>query len=140
MKKKVLLLLMATMVYSIAVISQDAEVKHPIEEKLSKCLDDSITTVGMCNCITEAAVAWDKELNKYYKLLKDELDEPAQLLLREAQRKWITYRDNEIKFIDHYYSEVKVGTMYSMFAEDRKKEIVRKRAEELQQYYEELEY
>ena len=140
MEKKIIFLLLVTVISTVAAISQDTEVKHPIEEKLSKCLDDSITNVGMCNCLTAAAVAWDKELNKYYKLLKDELEEPAQLLLRESQRKWITYRDNEIKFIDHYYSEVKVGTMYSMFAEDRKKEIVKQRAEELRQYYEELEY
>ena len=138
--KKIVIILLATVTYSVALFSQETEVKHPIEEKLSKCLDDSITTVGMCNCLTEAAKAWDKELNKYYKLLKDELDESGQLLLREAQRKWITYRDNEIKFINYYYSEVKVGTMYSMFAEDRKKEIVRERAEELQEYYEELDY
>lgn len=134
-----ILILSILLLMSTSVFSQSTE-EHPIEKKLSKCLEDSMATVPACNCMYEAQIAWDKELNKYYKLLMNGLDEPTKLALREAQRKWIVYRDKEFLYLEKYYHEFKQGTMYDIFAADRKKEIVKLRALELKNYYEELEY
>ena len=44
----------------------------------------------------ETEEEWDKALNDNYKALMDNLETDNQNRLREAQRKWITYRDAEI--------------------------------------------
>jgi uncharacterized protein YecT (DUF1311 family) len=47
------------------------EIKHPIDQRLADCLDvsENQITMGMVNCAQKAEDEWDKELNKYYKLL-----------------------------------------------------------------------
>lgn len=94
----------------------------------------------MCNCTINARESWDKELNKYYGLLKTKLPKEAFETLKESQKQWILYRDKEYAFISKYFYEVKQGTMWYAVAENKKKEIVKTRAVELKVYYEMLEY
>lgn len=115
------------------------EEKHPIDQRLADCFDisENQTTVGMVNCAEKATEEWDQELNKYYKLLMGVLSSSEKELLRQAQRKWLGYRDSEIKFSDqmHYNLE---GTMWRIAAAERMTNILRDRALTLKVYYETL--
>jgi uncharacterized protein YecT (DUF1311 family) len=123
---------------SSAVFSQDIEGdKNSIDIALENCLDidSNQTTVGMMECAYTAEEAWDKELNKYYRLLMQNLAEEDKALLKTAQKNWLTYRDSERDFEGSAYYNLQ-GTMYRVFAADRYMEITKERAEDLRVYYE----
>lgn len=115
--------------------------ENTIDVSESKCLNkDDISNAEMCNCTIKATESWDKELNKYYSLLKTKLPKEAFEILKESQKQWISYRDKEYTFISKFYYEVKEGTMWYAVAANKKKEIVKTRAIELKEYYEMLEF
>jgi uncharacterized protein YecT (DUF1311 family) len=127
---------------SFAIFSQTKNKKEQsIDVQESKCLKkDNISNAEMCNCSIIARQSWDKELNKYYNLLKAKLAKEKFEILKESQKHWIAYRDKEFSFISKFYYEVKEGTMWYSIAENNKTEIVKSRALELIQYYETLDY
>ena len=118
-------------------ISQNQiEKKYAIDIAEEKCLEKKdISNAEMCNCTIEARESWDKELNKYYGLLKTKLPKEAFDVLKESQKQWLIYRDNEFLFITKFYYEVKEGTMWYAIAQNQKMQIVKKRAIELENYY-----
>lgn len=130
MKKIVLLLLllpfMAFPQYS------DGE-KHPLDTQFELC--EAGNTVEMIECAAKKYEAWDKEMNKYYKLLMGILGKEEKAALIESQRKWITYRDAEIAFAATL-NRNKDGTMWPVIFGSTKAGIVRTRAMELIGYYE----
>jgi len=125
---------------SIVAFSQTKK-ENPIDVLESKCLNkDNISNADMCNCTIQARESWDKELNKYYNLLKTKLPKEAFETLKESQKQWLVYRDKEYSFISKYFYEVKQGTMWYAVAENKKKEIVKTRARELEEYFKMFEY
>ena len=98
-------------------------------------IDSNMTTAGMNNCTNIATDEWDKEMNKYYKLLIDSLNNNEKEKLKEAQRQWLTYRDKELIFSYEMYGN-KDGTMWTNVSTGRHLEIVKQRAIELKAYYE----
>ena len=129
-------------IFSFTVFSQTKSKKEnliDIQEK--KCLDkDDISNADQCNCIIAAQEGWDKELNRYYNLLKTKLKNEDFEVLKNSQKQWISYRDKEFLFISKYFFELKQGTMWYCIADGKKKEIIKSRALELKNYYEMLEY
>ncbi|WP_424983558.1 lysozyme inhibitor LprI family protein [Maritalea sp. S77] len=91
------------------------------EHSLSECIgaasnvcmeeeEGGMTTVGMASCIMRENSWWDSILNINYQNLKQIL-EPKQFEdLRDAQRKWIAYRDASCAFHYNYWGN---GTMRS---------------------------
>ena len=136
--KKVLIL--SFMFLSIVVFSQNKK-ENPIDALESKCLNkENISNADMCNCTIQARESWDKELNKYYNLLKTKLPKETFETLKESQKQWLAYRDKEYAFISKYFYEVQQGTMWYAVAESKKREIVKTRALELEVYYKMLAY
>lgn len=126
---------------SVSIFSQNKNQQNFIDIEESKCFDkQDISNAEMRKCSIKARESWDKELNKYYNLLASKLPKDAFEILKFSQKEWIIYRDKEFKFITKFYFEVKKGTMWYNIAENKKKEIVRNRALELQMYFENLEY
>lgn len=127
---------------SVPIFSQDKDQQENfIDVAESKCLDKKeISNAQMLECSIKARGSWDKELNKYYNLLAAKLPKDAFEILKASQKEWIIYRDKEFKFISKLYYEVKDGTMWYGFAENKKKEIIKTRALELQMFLEDLEY
>jgi len=125
---------------SVVAFSQTKK-EYPIDVLESKCLNkENLSNADMCNCTIQARESWDKELNKYYNLLKTKLPKEAFETLKESQKQWLVYRDKEYAFISKYFYEVQQGTMWYAVAENRKKEIVKSRAVELEGYYKMFEY
>lgn len=136
--KKVFII--AFLLLSVVTFSQ-AKKENPIDILESKCLSKkNISNAEMCNCTIQARESWDKELNKYYSLLKTKLPKEAFETLKESQKQWLVYRDKEYAFISKYFYEVKQGTMWYAVSESKKRDIVKTRAVELEGYYKMLEY
>ena len=112
-----------------------AQDNNPIDKELSDCMDKNPSTQGMLKCIDNAYSKWDDELNNYYKKLTGVLDDEGKASLKDAQRKWIEFRDLEFKNIEYIYSK-KDGTMYLPMQAIDRMEIIKKRALELKDYYE----
>ena len=142
MGKKLLFLFALIILPALAYSQGDTQEKHPIDVWYENCIDSNGSTMGMIMCADSAAVLWDIELNKNYKLLMDVLVDKAKEDLREAQREWITFRDKEMQAISSYYEYVYEimggGTMYPMLASGARMEVIRKRALELKGMYDEL--
>jgi len=122
---------------TIFTFGQESETeKHPIDIKVEECLaiPSNQTTIGMIDCIQTAMEEWDAELNKYYKLLMNNLDNNEQDKLRDAQRQWLVFRDKEFEFIGTRYGKME-GTMFNIIEADSRNNIVRQRALELKSYY-----
>ncbi len=142
MMGKKLLLLAVFIAVPLFAHAQDKESEHPIDVWTSQCMEKDGSTMGMIQCSDSAAVLWDIELNRVYKLLMDNLGEDAKSALREAQREWIKFRDKEFELISSYYTYIYEimggGTMYPMLAAGARAEVVRKRALALISLYDEL--
>jgi uncharacterized protein YecT (DUF1311 family) len=122
--------------------SQSTETKmteFPIDISLKGCLDsaENQTTVGMMDCGGRARESWDREMNKYYKLLMQQLNENEKAKLRAAQKKWLEYRDAEFENAGAIYYGME-GTMWRIVAVNTQMNLVRQRALDLQSYYENL--
>jgi uncharacterized protein YecT (DUF1311 family) len=120
------------------VCAQQAE-KHPIDMHYEGCLsiDSNQTTYGMMHCAQLAEEEWDAELNKSYKQLMEALSPENQVKLRDAQRKWLAFRDSERTFSGDMHYDMQ-GTMYHVMAADREAEIVKERALNLERYLDTL--
>ena len=139
MTKKILIT--ALVFCSLNSFSQTTKKENAIDALESKCLNaPNISNAEMCNCTIQAREAWDKELNKYYGLLKIKLSTKAFAVLQQSQKEWMLYRDKEYAFISKFYYEVQSGTMWYTVAENQKKEIVKTRALELQQYFKMMDF
>lgn len=127
---------------SVSIFSQNKnQQENFIDIEESKCFDkQDISNAEMRKCTIKARESWDKELNKFYNLLASKLPKDAFEILKASQKEWIIYRDKEFKFITKFYFEVKEGTMWYNIAENKKKEIVKNRALELQMYFQNLDY
>jgi len=95
------------------------------------------STAGMIACAREAETAWDKELNRYYQLLMNVLKAAEKEKLRQSQRNWLMYRDSEFEFSGLFHNNME-GSMYLIFAADKRVEVVRQRTLELKYYYEDM--
>jgi uncharacterized protein YecT (DUF1311 family) len=130
MKKILLLVLLVPFI----AFSQDIEKeKHPIDIQFADCKNGN--TAEMLECTYNEYEAWDKEMNKYYKLLMGVLGEEEKARLKEAQRKWIAFRDAEIEF-SATLNRNKQGTMWPVIHAANKIAIVRQRTIDLTGYYE----
>lgn len=107
--------------------------RHPIDQLLEKCIEADETTVGMVMCAEEAHQRWDKELNRVYTILMQQIGGAQKRVLREAQRQWIVFRDKETEFITKFYSEQ--GSIFRVFAANDIMALTKSRVERLLYYY-----
>ena len=71
-----------------------------IEKYQERYMDYDYSTAGMRTATYDAAYKYDSLLNKYYKKLLTVLKKSDKPILVNAQKSWITFRDNEIKLIE----------------------------------------
>ena len=104
---------------------------------MGKCTAKNASDAGMITCLQKAETDWDKELNKYYKLLLIKLDTSQQKKCRDSQRQWLIYKDKEVNFFTDIFSK-KDGSMWNLLIADKRMQIIRQRVVELIGYYETL--
>jgi uncharacterized protein YecT (DUF1311 family) len=106
---------------------------HPIDDALQKCMDNAKSTADMVACEDEAYKRWDEELNRIYGELGKRVDAKQREALKSSQLAWIKFRDQELQWVGALYGGFD-GTMYQPMRIDAAKEVVRRRAGELQHY------
>ncbi len=129
------ILIIPLLLFNAHVRGQDT---NQIDVRLKACLDSSqnYTTVGMNHCIYCAEMAWDAEMNRYYKLLQEVLSTQAKIQLKTSQINWLSFRDSEFKTINIIYDLQ--GTMWSNVRADARMELIKQRALVLKEYYDTL--
>lgn len=113
--------------------------QYPIDTELEKCNseDTNQTTNGMMNCEAVARDAWEKEMNKFLKLLSDTLTGAELFKLQESQNNWVKYKNAEFDFSSSFYYGLQ-GSIWKIAAVSRQSELFRQRALEFQMYYDAL--
>ena len=89
---------------------------------------EAMTTAAMRGCLTKQYQAIDKELNHVYQQVMSQLHPPRQTKLRDAQRRWILFRDTHAEF---EASAVKGGTMHALVYLSALTSLTEKRVDEL---------
>jgi uncharacterized protein YecT (DUF1311 family) len=109
---------------------------YPLDEFLDRCLaqPNHGSTASQVECTNQARQRWDDEMNQDYRRLADHLGLKAQALLRDAQRRWLQYRDADQLLIDAVY-ELTKGTMFAPMQAYSHLRLVRERSLMLKSYY-----
>jgi len=123
----------------VSVDASFAETNHPIDLKEAQCIEKDDSTAGMANCTKQSDDVWDQEVNKYYSLLMKKLNKDQTNKLRQAQRSWLEYRDKEIENISSFFS-TKEGAMWVNVRGANYRDLIKRRALDLKEYYDLLEY
>jgi uncharacterized protein YecT (DUF1311 family) len=107
----------------------------PIDKAATECLNSPAgqTTAGMVDCSHKAFVAYDKQLNEIYQKVLASVDPESAKQIRDAQRKWVAWREAQIK-ADNGPWRADRGTIASMDIEAMNVDAVRARIKELQYY------
>ena len=90
-----------------------AEKQNPIDFEVEKLLNKDPSTAGQMRAFSQGYDLWDEELNKAYQDLMSflENDQEGKTALRNSQRLWIKFREQEFIFLQKLYAK-KEGTMY----------------------------
>ncbi len=111
-----------------------------VEKTLEKLLDADPSTHGTNYGLSIAMQGYDFLLNKYYKLLLSSLNKNDQIVLKNAQKAWLNFRDEEAKLIsllrDGKYSGG--GTMQSTIELSLLLSLYKERVIELFYHYDEI--
>lgn len=70
-----------------------------IQRIMEKTMDADYSTHGMNNAVNELTAAYDKLLNKYYKLILTKLSTADKQIFITAQRSWLAFRKAEENLI-----------------------------------------
>lgn len=97
---------------------------HPIDILQTGCLEKAETTLAMGMCHGEARERWDRELNRVYLALVEDLREEHHATLQAAQRAWMEFRDCEIEAISAVYGED--GSLWKVLAAEQVVDLTRR--------------
>lgn len=111
----------------------------PIDAWMGAAMDQAVSTPEMVEVYTQAAQKWDDRLNRVYQACRARLKKPQdRATLKEAQRKWLAYRDAERDLINTmcYFTPdgSPAGTIAQVIAAGKLVELVRERVLRLEDY------
>lgn len=132
MKKIFTIVLILTSIFS---YSQEMDITKDtakIEQEYLKNIDKATGDIEMALVVGNTIEAYDKLLNKYYTACLKKIPVDKKQILINAQRSWLSFRDNEKKLIELKYSGGP-GANISMISEDVLK-LYRQRVIELYDY------
>jgi len=94
------------------------------------CFERAMTTADMVVCADQEYQRLDQELNRVYAALLAEMTPAQAQLLRDAQRRWLSFRDAEFSAINGVY-DAQDGTLYRVLRLGQRNQVVRHRVEQL---------
>ena len=94
------------------------------------CKENAYSTAAMEDCNDKALRDWEIELNDNYKKLLDDptKDDKQRTSLKQIQRLWLKYRENNCKYYASIYSE---GTLSPIMYGNCMAKMTKDRADEL---------
>lgn len=87
----------------------------------------------MTDCSHQAYLAYDKRMNEVYQRIMHNADPQSRVLIRNAQRQWLAYRDAQLK-ADNGPWRADRGSMASPDIETLNVDAIRTRIDELNYY------
>lgn len=105
----------------------------PLDREFAECFFGDATTSVQVECATRAGEAWDARLDSNHSSLRAGLPVDDRDVLRDAQRRWIEFRDAEFEALDAIH-RTKQGTMYYPLRVQARHEVVQVRAMQLDAY------
>lgn len=109
----------------------------PVAAELAKatntsdaCFQRANTTADMVVCADQEYQRLDQELNRVYAALLAEMTPAQAQSLRDAQRRWVAFRDAEFNAINGVYDSLD-GTIYRLLRLGQRNQVVRHRVEQL---------
>ncbi len=106
-----------------------------VEQKMREMIDQNPSTFGMSEAASEYEKGYDELLNKYYKLLREKLNDDGKKALTDAQRNWIKFRDSETELITELVrnaaEENGGGSIWGVIGINTQVEVTRRRVFEL---------
>lgn len=107
-----------------------------ISERNRLYTQEAVSTLALVKATLRTRDDYDRLLNKLYVQLTEALREEDRELLRQSQRQWIRFRDNEVKLsgalTKEYYSGG--GSIQVLYAASRVMELTKNRVLELYHY------
>ena len=82
--------------------AMSGELRACIGEYTEACIaaaGDDVTNADMIGCASDEAAAWDGELNRAYRALRDSMAPTPAARLLTAQRAWIEMRDADCAYL-----------------------------------------
>lgn len=131
MKKLVLGILFLVSISSNS-LAKDTE--NSIDKILNDCFKKNSITQAQIECVDKAKVIWQKELDKYYKLLLKRCSKETALVLTKSQNNWLIFKKTELKLINELYKN-RHGSMFLSMQEYEEVKLIRSRALVLKDYY-----
>jgi uncharacterized protein YecT (DUF1311 family) len=118
--------------------------KDPIDAWMDAAMEQAVSTPEMVAVYTEAVKKWDERLNRVYQACRAKLKRPQdRAALKEAQRKWLAYRDAEQELITAvcYFTPdgSPAGTIAQVESHGQLVRLVRQRVLRLEEYLKILE-
>jgi uncharacterized protein YecT (DUF1311 family) len=84
-----------------------------LSKEYSRCIDASGgNTANMLDCNEAELKRWDQRLNAVYKKVMTALEKERAAALKDAQKKWISFRNSSVTF----YNDPNGGTMSRLSA------------------------
>lgn len=105
-----------------------------LEKEMQSKLDSGVTS-EMVNANNELYEAWDKELNKVYKLLMEELPTDRKEKLKKDQRAWVKIKEEKA---NEAAKEADGGTLAGVLHSGTAASLTKDRAIELAKMYDNL--
>lgn len=121
-----------------AEISVQQEQQNPIDKAEEDCMSKNSSTQGMNECTFKAEKAWEKEIDKYLALLKNITSKENFENIQLTQKNWEIYRDSELAVYN--LVRQKQGTMFQNVTVGFQRNLIKQRALELKELYDNLIY
>lgn len=129
--------LLSTVVVALVLATPAGAAEAPTTSEFTACMDGSGGVhPDMMDCIADETARWDAVLNQSYKKLSGALEAPGKAALKDAQRKWIAFRDAECNLAYMAAGGDEGGQMAPLAANDCMMSLTAIRASELTTYLE----
>ncbi len=115
-------------------ITQQNAFTHIIDDEEQNCIAKTGSTTEMNRCSQIALDSWNKEINNILYYLKKNTDLKTYKKIKQSQRLWEQYKNNEIQTFNKFDTEYSQGTMYKNVSKGYEVNIVKQRALQLQEY------
>ncbi|RQZ29026.1 DUF1311 domain-containing protein [Burkholderia sp. Bp9090] len=113
----------------LSVAHAEVAAADPIDVAMRQCLArrDRSSTAGQIQCMGEAQQQWQAVMDGAYQRLSNDAPADAKRGWQDSQRRWVTWRKDEIHLLKAVYDTTR-GTSYAMSSADMQLQPVRDRA------------
>ena len=110
---------------SLSNLETNLEERDESQKRVDECMQKDSSIAGMVGCINAEFAVQDKILNKNYKKAMSVLNDENKKILKDIQRKWVTYKEAKCAFYPQQ------GSIHRLDAADCYLQMTKERATEL---------